>query len=313
MATVSKESLAEFWLHAFPSVSSREVTFGFSDATAVDQLGQFRSETDEERKIADLIRPHMQPTKRIRPMPVNTSPKRQRRPRNTLTKIDAQRLRFSVHVDVCDADDRDIDAPTSTTIEDRSLENLAVILHETDHSAVVEHCRSFVTPWLVDLAFQTSNDLFSLLVELMNRHTNAFLIHCVLPWLARPPTDHSHAFFSSLFTHLTHLADRCQLCIYLCENRTCPFNDHQLSLISIWFNSKDFYYSSALFDLLPEKFAVSASAFADSLPFAKVLHKVLIQSTEHKHPITDGQRSRLKQAIAVNTTILSDILLDSLD
>jgi hypothetical protein len=90
-------------------------------------------------------------------------------------------------------------------------------------------------------------------------------------------------------------------------------NLNELCLISKWFDSKEFYFSNDLFAILPEKIAISAKIFSDHLPFAKVLHKILIKCTEKNFLLTNEQRAIFKQAITINTTILSDILMDLLD
>jgi hypothetical protein len=90
-------------------------------------------------------------------------------------------------------------------------------------------------------------------------------------------------------------------------------NHNQLSIISQWFDSKEFYFSNDLLNFLPGKIAITATIFSDNLPFAKVLHKILIKCTENHLMLTNEQRLLLKQAATINTTILSDILIDLLD
>jgi hypothetical protein len=152
-----------------------------------------------------------------------------------------------------------------------------------------------------------------MLIELMNKYPEEFFLQCFIPWLNKISTDNINLFFSNLFTQLTNPSDRCKLCTYLCQNSTSPFNMNELCIISQWFDSKEFYFSNDLLNILPEKIAISAKIFSDHLPFAKVFHKVLIKCTENNHIITNEQRSVLKQAITINTTILSDILMDLLD
>ena len=147
----------------------------------------------------------------------------------------------------------------------------------------------------------------------MNHFPDEFFRHCFIPWLQCLSIDHVQFFFSNLFTRITKPSARNQLCTYLCQNSTCSWNDNELTLISHWLDSKDFYFSSDLFEYLPEKCAISAPTYPSSLLFAKVLHKVLVKSSEHNQLLSVEQRSALKEAILVNTTILSDILLDLLD
>jgi len=90
-------------------------------------------------------------------------------------------------------------------------------------------------------------------------------------------------------------------------------NHNQLSIISQWFDSKEFYFSNDLLNFLPGKIAITATILSDNLPFAKVLHKILIKCTENHLMLTNEQRLLLKQAATINTTILSDILIDLLD
>lgn len=190
---------------------------------------------------------------------------------------------------------------------------MASILRESDLKKVSQHCQSLIRPWLVDVSFNVSNDLYGVLVELINHFPDEFFRHCFIPWLQCVSIDHVQFFFSNLFTRITKPSARNQLCTYLCQNSTCSWNDNELTLISHWLDSKDFYFSSDLFEYLPNKCAVSAPNYPSSLPFAKVLHKVLVKSSEHDQILSVEQRSALKEAILVNTTILSDILLDLLD
>jgi hypothetical protein len=147
----------------------------------------------------------------------------------------------------------------------------------------------------------------------MNKHPEEFLLHCFVPWLTNISIENLNLFCSNLYTQLTNLVNRCQLCTYLCENSTNPLNQNQLCIISRWFDSKEFYFSNDLFNLLPRKIAVSATIFSDNLLFAKLLHKILIKCTENHLMLTNEQRTMLKQTITINTTILSDILMDLLD
>ena len=58
---------------------------------------------------------------------------------------------------------------------------------------------------------------------------------------------------------------------------------------------------------------MSSDLYADSLFFAKPVHKILLQYTDNKFVLTSEQHQMLKQTIERNTSILSDILLDLLD
>ncbi|CAF1101711.1 unnamed protein product [Adineta ricciae] len=319
MATISKESLAQFWLSAFPPCDNYDY-LSFSDAASVSNLLEFISEKNEEKKIFELINSYIQEMKpkQVRmTIEENSSSKRRRSTKNTLINIDTNRVRFAVNVDVVENLEYDEEiisiADDSPIEEDRTMENLTTILHESNSTRVVKCFQTLIYPWLIDLSFNIPNDFFSLLVELMNKSSDAFFLHCFIPWLRSLTTDTINQFFTNLFTQLTNLSDRCKLCCYLCQNSTCPFNMNELSLISKWFDSKEFYFSNDLLNFLPEKVAISATIFSDNLPFAKVLHKILIKCTENDQILTNEQRLILKQAVTINTTILSDILLDLLD
>ncbi|UJR09228.1 hypothetical protein I4U23_013475 [Adineta vaga] len=322
MATISKETLAQFWLSAFPPSGNYEF-ISFSDSSVVHNLLEFISEKNEEKKLFKIIHGYIQETKSrklIKTIEEKTSPKRRRSAKNILTNIDTNRIRFTVNIEVIEnfeheeeEEEEMITIISDTKVEDRTLENLASILNESDSNIIAKRFQTLIYPWLSDLSFNISNDFFSILVELLNKYPDEFFLHCFVPWLRNITTDKINLFFSNLFTQLTNIADRCKLCSYLCQNSTCPFNSNELSLISKWFDSKEFYFSNDLLNLLPEKVAISAKIFSDSLPFAKVLHKVLIKCTENNQIITNEQRLILKQAITINTTILSDILLDLLD
>jgi hypothetical protein len=186
-------------------------------------------------------------------------------------------------------------------------------LNESDSNIISKRFHTLIYPWLIDVSFNISNEFFTLLVELMNKYSEEFFLQCFVPWLNKITIDNMNLFCSNLFTQLTNLSDQCKLCTYLCENSTCPLNNNELCIISKWFNSKEFYFSNDLLNILPEKIAISAKIFSDNLSFAKVLHKILIKYTENNFMLTNEQRLILKQAITINTTILSDILMDLLD
>lgn len=272
MATVSKDSLAQFWGQTLPKIVP------------------FQPENEQQRKILELVEQSVV-KKTIPPRPHPVAPPPPPRPRFTLT------------IDVFP-----IDEPSDTPVVERSVEQLTSLLHHPER--VDEQFRILLHPWLIDLSFQVTADLFGVVVELMNTYPSSFFRHCFLPWIHQHVDGH---FFSNLFEHLQRRADQNQLCLHLSEDLTCPWNRMELMLISRWFERKDFFFSRELFQLLPEKCVRSAEIFADCLVFAKVLHKVLIKSNEHEQMITDEQRAALKRAIALNTTILSDILMDLLD
>ncbi|CAM4924567.1 unnamed protein product [Rotaria socialis] len=313
MATISKESLAQFWLNTFP-ISSNYESISFSDSKAVQNLLEFVSDNSEEKKIFDIINGYIQETQPRKFLkttaPKNSSPKRQRAKKNSLINIDPKLLRFNVHIDVVEILDYDEEVQTvvDTIVEDRSIENLSSMLNESDSNIIAKRFQKLIYPWLIDVSFQISNDIFSIIVELMNKNPDEFFLSCFVPWLNNQhvSTDNINLFLSNLFTQLTNISDRCTLCSYLCQNSTCPFNDNELCIISKWFDCKEFYFSSDLLNILPEKIATSAKIFSDSLPFAKVLHKVLIKCTENNHIITNEQRFILKQAS--NNKIFSIIL-----
>lgn len=196
---------------------------------------------------------------------------------------------------------------------DRTIENLSSILNETDSKIISQRFHKLIYPWFVDVSFSISNDIFMIIVELMNKYPEEFFLYCFVPWSNNNSIENINLFCSNLFTQLTNLGDQCKLCTYLCENSTIPLNNNQLCIISKWFDSKEFYFSNDLLNILPEKIAISAKIFSDNLPFAKVLHKILIKCTENNSMLTNEQRLILKEAITINTTILSDILMDLLD
>jgi hypothetical protein len=315
MATISKESLAQFWLNSFPLSTNYEY-LSFSDSTIVQNLLEFVSEKNEEKKIFAIINGYIhetKPRKILKTITIkNSSPKCRRSTKNTLTNIDTNRLRFTINIEVIENLDYK-EEEEEEEILDRTIENLSSILHETNSNIISKHFHTLIYPWLIDVSFNISNDIFIILVELMNKYPEEFFHHCFIPWLNNILIDNMNLFCSNLFTQLINLSDRCKLCIYLSENITCPFNNNQLCIINKWFDSKEFYFSNDLFNILPEKIAISATIFSDNLSFAKVLHKILIKYTENNFILTNEQRFIFKQAITINTTILSDILMDLLD
>ncbi len=119
MATISKESLAQFWLHAFP-IGTNYDYLSFSDATIVQQLLEFGS----EKKIFDRINEDIQqtkPRKIIRTTAIQTSPKRRRSVKNTLTNIDPSRLRFTVNIEVIENLDHADDIPTTAATKTEGM------------------------------------------------------------------------------------------------------------------------------------------------------------------------------------------------
>lgn len=103
MATISKESLAQFWLSAFP-ISTDHEDLSFSNSTIVQNLLEFVSEKNEEKKIFNIINNYIQqtkPRKIIKTIPVkNSSPKHRRSTKNALTNIDTSRLRFTINIEI---------------------------------------------------------------------------------------------------------------------------------------------------------------------------------------------------------------------
>jgi hypothetical protein len=102
MATISKESLAQFWLHTFPS-STNDEYLSFSDSKIVENLLEFVTEKNEEKKIFEIIQNYIQQTKPqriLKTITIKTPPKYRRSNKNTLTNINTNRLRFTVHIEV---------------------------------------------------------------------------------------------------------------------------------------------------------------------------------------------------------------------
>ena len=278
MATISKDSLAQFWLSTFSrSTSLNESSFSFDDVIVVEQL------------ISKETR------------------------RGSLEKLNRQRnsrsIRFTVNVEVIN------EIPTSaiaTTTTERTLENLSALIN--DDSFIVNQFEHFVRPWLIDVNFNVNKEFFSILVDLMNKFTEEFFRCCFIPWLRSSSSiDHFPFFFSNLFNRIENPIDRNRLCIYLSENFSTPWHDNEFLLIQNWFESEEFFFSNDFFELLPNKCQTSAEHFQDNLSFAKVLHKILMKFNENQFSMTDQQRSALKQTISMNTTILSDILMDLLE
>ena len=120
MATISKDSLAQFWLNAFP-ISSNDEYLSFSDSAIVENLLKFVSEKNEEKKIFEIIKCYIQetkPNKMIKTITtLKTSPKRRRSARNTLTNIDTNRLRFTINIEVMENMDYEEGEEITTAIE----------------------------------------------------------------------------------------------------------------------------------------------------------------------------------------------------
>ena len=304
MATISKDSIAQFWLHAFPNSSETEKeNYSFSDPKVVSNLLRFTSENNKEKKVFALIHADLEQTQVKRII-------------KTTNKIVTKRqLQCQINIEVLqiadDEEEEEVEVPK--TINERTIENLSSLLHESDSTMISKQFQTFIYPWLIDVSFHLSNEFFTIIVDLMNKYPEEFFLHCFVPWLNETSIDNLHLFCSNLYSQLIKITDRCQLCTYLCENSTRPLNANQLSLISRWFDSKEFYFSNDLASLLPAKIAISAQIFSADLPFAKVLHKILIKCTENPSMLSNDQRAILKQAITINTTILSDILMDLLD
>ena len=123
MAIVSKESIAQFWLNSFP-ISSNYKRLSFMDSTVVQNLLEFVSEKDEEKKIFDTINNYiheMKSRKILKTVPINISPKRHRSERNILTYIEPNHLRFSVHIEVIENVDYDEEVPTTADVNTEGM------------------------------------------------------------------------------------------------------------------------------------------------------------------------------------------------
>ena len=115
MATISKESIAQFWLHVFPN-SIEETYVSFSDSKVVSHLLEFVSENNEEKKIFTIINNYLQqiqPIRILKTTTIKTSPKRQRSTKTTLTNIDPSRLRFTINIETLEGEEDDV--PIVTT------------------------------------------------------------------------------------------------------------------------------------------------------------------------------------------------------
>jgi len=124
MATISKESLAQFWLNAFP-ISDNYEYVSFTDSTIVQNLLEFVSEKNEEKKIFEIINGYIQntiPWKILKTTEVQTSPKRRRSARNNmLTNINASRIKFTVNIEVMENMDYEEEI---TTMIDMKVEGM---------------------------------------------------------------------------------------------------------------------------------------------------------------------------------------------
>lgn len=124
MATISKESLAQFWLNAFP-ISDNYEYVSFSDSTIVQNLLEFVSEKNEEKKIFEIINGYIQntiPWKILKTTEVKTSPKRRRSARNNmLTNVNASQIKFTVNIEVMENMDYEEEI---TTMIDMKVEGM---------------------------------------------------------------------------------------------------------------------------------------------------------------------------------------------
>ena len=294
MATVSKDSLAQFWLQTISSISTEK--------NSLSSLLSFIPENEYEKTIFDCIDGSIHSNQRqSNPLPTTTT--------TIIPKSSLQRKRFIVNIDVFN-DDQPTESPSIPLT--RSLDQLTSLMNTPEH--INDSLQSFVYPWLIDLSFQVTTDLYSILVDLMNTYPTSFFRYCFIPWIHQYRSGIDHHFFSNLFSHLHRRGDQNQLCIYLSEDVTCSWNPMEFMLISHWLEKKDFFYSPELFQFFAEKCLRTAEKYPDCLIFAKVFHKILIKFNEYQEIIiSDEQKFALKQIIALNTTILSDILLDLLD
>jgi hypothetical protein len=114
MATISKESLAQFWLNAF-SISSNQEYLSFTDATIVENLLELIPEKNEDKKMFDIINGYIREIKSrkiIKKISEKTSPKRRRSAKNTLINIDTTRVRFTVNIEVIEHTENDEEIET---------------------------------------------------------------------------------------------------------------------------------------------------------------------------------------------------------
>ena len=90
MATISKDSLAQFWLNSFP-ISSNNEYLSFTDSKIVNNLWEFISDKNDEKKIFELIQ-------QIKPKKIsNTSPPKRRK---TAKMSDTNQIPFKVKIKV---------------------------------------------------------------------------------------------------------------------------------------------------------------------------------------------------------------------
>ena len=107
MATISKDSVAQFWLQAFPnSRETQKENFSFSDPKVVSNLLQFTSENNEEKKVFALIHADLEQTQVSRILKTTTTT-------TTTNKISPKRrLQCQINIEVLQiADDEEVEAP----------------------------------------------------------------------------------------------------------------------------------------------------------------------------------------------------------
>ena len=190
MATISKGSIAQFWLHAFPnSIETEKENFSFSDPKVVSNLLQFTSENNEEKKVFALIHADLEQTQAKRMLKTTT----------TTNKISPKRrLQCQINIEVLqisDDDKEEVEVPkTIKTSNERAIENLFSIRHESNSPIISKQFQTFIYP------FHLSNEFFAIMVDLMNKYPEEFFLHCFAPWLNETSIDNLHLFCSNLYS-----------------------------------------------------------------------------------------------------------------
>ena len=152
MATISKDSIAQFWLHAFPnSIETEKENFSFSDPKVVSNLLQVTSENNEEKKVFALIHADLEQTQAKRILKTTT----------TTNKISPKRrLQCQINIEVlqiADDDKEEVEVPkTIKTSNERTIENISSLLHESDSTIISKQFRTFIHLY----PFHLSNEFF---------------------------------------------------------------------------------------------------------------------------------------------------------
>ncbi|CAF1521613.1 unnamed protein product, partial [Didymodactylos carnosus] len=150
---------------------------------------------------------------------------------------------------------------TEVPSDERTIENMLLILKEHNPTVIIDRLNNFIRPWLIEKEFELNPvELFSSINEIMNRHIKYFIPYCFLQWIVDGEkkclfykNEKCRLFLLSLFDNISMMNERYNLIVKLCENTSEIFSFIELCLVEKWFDVNDAYFTNDLHDLFTKK------------------------------------------------------------